>query len=131
VLRSMLVSPLLVVFAAVAGGMICRANGINPHPHEAWLAAIVALLASSAGVFPIIWFSKPTRASGFQAALLGSVLHLAICLGGAGVILVMRRPPDAFVYWMLVLYWLTLFAMCGVFIGRLRSPARPVETLSH
>ena len=42
-----------------------------------------------------------------------------------------HAPIRPFVYWMLVLYWLTLFAMCGVFISRLRTPARPMETLPH
>lgn len=130
-LRTMLLSPLVVIVAAAAGAGVCRAVGINPHFHELLIACGLAGLAATLGVFPILRLSHPSAAIGFQAAFLGSLLHLLLCLVGASAIILLRHPADAFVYWMLVLYWLTLFGMCWVFVSRLRAPAGPVGTLSH
>ena len=130
-LRTMLLSPVVVIVAAAAGAGVCRALGIDPHVHELLIACGLTALAELLGVFPIVRLSHPSPATGFQAAFLGSVIHLALCLAGAFTIILLRRPSDAFVYWMLVLYWLTLSGMCGVFVSRLRTPAGPVGTLSH
>jgi hypothetical protein len=127
----MLLSPSVILVAAVAGTTICRATGVDPHLHELLLACGLALLASAAGVSPILCLPHAAPASRFQAALLGSILHLLICLVGGCSVVFLRHPTDAFVYWMLILYWLTLSTMCVVFVSRLRTPVRSLETPSH
>jgi len=127
----MLLNPLVVIVAVAAGAGVCRALGLNPHLHELLIAGGLTGLASTLGLFPLYRLSQPSPASGFQAAFLGSILHLVLCLGGACAIISLLHTSTAFVYWMLVLYWLTLFGMCGVFVSQLRTPARPMETLSH
>lgn len=127
----MLLSPLVVIVAAATGAGVCRAVGVNPHSHELLMAATLATLAAMLGITPILRLSHPGHASRFQAAFLGSILHLAVSLAGACAIILLLRPADAFVYWMLALYWITLFATSGVFVSRLRTPAGTMESLSH
>jgi hypothetical protein len=129
--RSMLLNPLIVMVAAAAGTEVCRAIGVNPHVHELLIAGGLCLLASTLGVLPIVRITQPTPASEFQAAFLGSILHMVLCLGGACAVIWLLHTSTAFVYWMIALYWLTLFGMCGIFVSRLRMPARPAGTLSQ
>jgi len=125
----MLINPVVVVVAAATGIAVCRAAGTNPHIPEMLVASGICLLAAALATIPILRQpADATHAALFQSAFLGSVIHLALAIAFAAVILFWRKPGSAFIYWLLAMYWLTLTGLCAVFVKRMRVPAKPLGT---
>jgi hypothetical protein len=128
----MLINPVMVIASAAVGVGVCRAASVNPHVPEMLVACGICLLAAAMGMIPIARQPKEASAAAlFQSAFLGSVLHLAGAVAFAALVLFWRKPGTPFIYWLLVMYWLTLIGLCAVFVKRLRTPAKPVGTVSN
>jgi len=128
-LRTTLINPALVVLAAATGIFVCRAVGANPHIPEMLIAGGICLLSAALAMIPILRQpAHATHAGLFQSAFLGSVIHLALCIALAAIILFWRKPGSAFIYWLLAMYWLTLIGLCTAFVKRLRVAAKPLGT---
>jgi hypothetical protein len=124
VLKMVMLNVAVVLGAGLAGAGICRAVGVDPHGRDVALAAAIALVAACAGAAPIAFRRGVAADIGgiFQACFLGTVLHLATAVVLTVVVLLTLRPGNAFVYWMLVMYWLTLGGLCAIFVRTLRKP---------
>jgi hypothetical protein len=124
VARNILISFGFVIAAAALCAGICRALGCDPHLTDLTLAAGVCLLESIAGLAPISFAGGASLAGTFQAALVGSVLHMVSALIFAFVAVMGLRRGNAFVYWMLAFYMLTLGELVVIFVTHMRAKER-------
>jgi drug/metabolite transporter (DMT)-like permease len=121
VARALLINPVVIALAAALGVGVCFALGINPHFREMSMAVGICMVSSELAILPVLLNEKLLRAHISQAALLGTIVHLMLATMMAAIILLWLRPPLAFVYWLLALYWLTLIAISAVFVKILRQ----------
>jgi hypothetical protein len=124
VTRNILISFALVIVATVLCAGACRAAGADPHLSDLGLAAGICLLAAIAGLIPISFAGRSSLTALFQAALIGSVLHMAAAIGLAAAAVLCLRRGNVFVYWMLAFYWVTLLEILAIFVGRSRTQQR-------
>ena len=126
-----IVNPVLIIVAGAAGVGVSHVAGFNPHFHELLLASIATLLASEIALVPHFLKSDNTPASSFQAAFLGTMIHLGLSLIlGAGIVL-MLKPATAFIWWLMPMYWVTLIGICTIFIRSMRSPVGSNKTATN
>ena len=124
-----IVTLLLAVLVTAAGGYaLCAIAHFNAHPASMALAAGAALVAGGVAFVPLILARGATQAAVAQAALLGTLIHLMGCLGGAALLLLVARMPAA-TYWMMAFYWATLIALVLGFTRAVKvAPAAPAAT---
>ena len=115
-----LVNPLIVLISAAAGVAACSAAGVNPHVREMLLACAICIFASEAALVPAFLNRRPIAAL-IQGTFLGTVMHLALVAILGLVAMLVLKPGNAFVYWLLAIYWLTLVATSAVFIKMVRT----------
>jgi hypothetical protein len=121
----MLINPLVVAAFAAIGVAACRAEGADPHLGQLILAAGICLLSSEFGILPVLFNDALLRAHPAQAALLGTVVHLLMATTLSAIVFVWLRPPAAFLYWLLGMYWLTLGSLVVMFIKIVRRSVMP------
>ncbi len=113
-MRALLFIPLAVVLVCGCGYALCAALGWAVYPREMLIAASTCIVAGVLAVVPlgIIRYSgAATPANVAQASLVGTMIHLFVCIGVAAVVLMMKvRLAGAFTYWLMPFYWLTLMA---------------------
>ena len=126
-----LVNPVLLIVASLAGVGVARLAGFSPHLHELVLAVITALVASEISLIPHLLKIENTPAATFQAAFLGTVLHLALFLVQGVVIVLTIKPGSAFIWWLMPLYWVTLIGLCSIFIRTMRAPVESKTTATN
>ncbi len=102
--------------------LACRIFGANPHAAELLTAAGVCLISVEVGVLPLALRRKATPDALFQAGFLGTVLHLLLAAALAAVVMFGFNTSNAFAYWMLGMYWMSLLGLCWVIAGRMRRP---------
>lgn len=125
---------LLTVLAAVlvtAGGgyALCVAAGWDANPTSMLIAAVVALLASAAALVPLLLTRGADQGARAQAALVGTLIHMLGCLGGAAVMLVVIKALPGAAYWLLAFYWTTLAALVTGLAREVR--AAPLAGAAH
>jgi hypothetical protein len=130
-LWAMLLNPLIVLVSAAIGFAVCRAAGINPHPPQMLIASGVCMFAAEMGMIPLLRQRNQSAAALFQAAFLGSVIHLALAAVLAVVVILGLKPGNSFVFWLLAMYWLTLASLCVLFVKTIRAQAGPMRTTSN
>jgi hypothetical protein len=121
----MLVNPVVVVVFAAIGIAACRGAGTDPHLGQMILAAGICLLSSEFGILPVLFNGTLLRAHPAQAALLGTVVHLLMATTLSAIVFVWLRPPPAFLYWLLGMYWLTLGSLAIMFVKIVRRSPMP------
>jgi hypothetical protein len=117
--------PLSLLATAGVGCAVLRVIGWNAYAFEMALAAGAILVATAIGVAPILWFRQSSVANIAQASLVGTVVQMfAGFTIGAGIWYLggaLNRTP--FLYWLLVMYWISLTALVAVIIDLLRHTA--------
>jgi hypothetical protein len=126
----LLVIPVVMILATAVSVAACRTAGINPHVHDLMTAAGICLIAAEVGIIPLLRIRHRVAIALFQAAFLGTVLHLTLEVLLGGIVLFWLKPSSAFIYWLLASYWLTLLGLCAVFVRALRATANPNGTPS-
>jgi hypothetical protein len=127
--RALIFIPVAVLLLCVSGYGCCAALGWDPHPREMFIAATTCLAAGLLAVVPLAlaryMTGALTPASAAQAALVGTMIHLFICIGVAAVVLLtkMHVATAAFTYWLLALYWTTLAALAAALVAEVRAVA--------
>lgn len=125
--RSLLL--LVSVLAGTVGvGLIaCKLAGIDPHGREMMMAVAIALFSGQIGILPASSQQKKKgdTAAMFQAALLGSVMHLGLVFVLAVGAMLAGRADKPFVFWLLGAYWATLAALCFVFAKLIKAAPVP------
>lgn len=111
---------LAVAFAAAVG--VCRAIGIDAHVKDLLAATLTCLVAGELATIPLMLSRGGNQASVAQAALIGSAVHLFVCVAVAGILVLGRLGPGpVFLYWLLGFYWVTLIVLVVVFAKSIRS----------
>src|SRR4051794_1192510 len=121
-MRALLLVPIVLIIAFTAAAGICRAAGIDPHVKDLLAATLTCIVAGELAAVPLVLTRGGSQASVVQAALVGSVVHLFVCIAVAGIIVMARLGAGpAFLYWLLGLYWVTLVALLTAFVKAIRT----------
>ncbi len=122
-LRATIIPPVLVIVIAVIGVVLCRALGMDPHVKTLLGAAAVCVTVAELALVPSMLNTQTGPAAVFQAAFLGTVIHLGFVAAVSGAVVFTLKPHTSFVYWVLLMYWVTLIGLCVGFIRAVRSSA--------
>src|SRR5438552_990484 len=121
-MRAFVLVPVVVAIAVAVGFAIVRATGHDAHVRELLAAAVTCLLAGELAATPLLSARGANQAGVAQAALIGTVVHLFVCVVVAAVVVLGHLPlGQSFVYWLLGLYWVTLIALVIAFAKAVRS----------
>jgi hypothetical protein len=122
-MRTLLIIPIAIALAVGIGYAICAAMHVNPHVREMMFAAVVCLIASVGAMIPIIRTRGASQASVVQSALVGTMIHLFVCCGLGGALIITKAfgLTNAFAYWLLGLYWVTLIVVVVGLIGAIKA----------
>jgi hypothetical protein len=131
--KSVLLIPVAVLLAAALGLALLKIAGKNLYARELLIAAVVATLAAEAALLPTFLTRGAPKSAVAQAGLVGTVLHmfLALVLGAALWSLGLAGHRPAFLYWLMLTYWVSLAAVVAALVLALRaapndpSPHRP------
>jgi hypothetical protein len=121
-MRNLLWIPLAIVVVIGLGAAVCRASGMPPHLREALIAACACLLVSELGLVPV-WVARGSDVSTLApAALVATLVHLFGNVLVAAVVLLGRLPlHTAFVFWLTVMYWVTLIVLVVILVRLVRA----------
>jgi hypothetical protein len=129
--RALIVNPLVLAVSAGLGLALCALLGWDAHPREMAWALAVCLIAAEAGS-SLLPLRHTLAVHPAQAGLLATVLHLMLATVLAGAVLFVRRPPMAFVNWLLPFYWVTLMAVTVAAVRVVRSESQaPLPPVSQ
>jgi uncharacterized membrane protein len=121
-MRSLLPVPLVVLLAAGGGLGVCALAGWNPHIRELLLAAGAVTLASLAAFVPLVLVRGASQLAVSQAALVGTMIHLFVAISFAAVAVLGHFGLDnAFLSWLLALYWVTLIVLVSRFVEAVKA----------
>ena len=119
--------PVAIACVCASGYGICAATGWQPHPREMLVAAATTLAAGVLAVAPLVVMrltSSLNPSSVAQAALVGTMIHLFVCIGVAAFVLMTKMPlAPAFTYWLAAMYWTTLIALAAGLVVEVRAVA--------
>ena len=118
---------LSMMLVGAAGVALCHLANWNANLPLMTYAAAVTLVATLGALLPLALSHNGSQLSIAQSALVGTSLHLLICIAITAAIVFLRHPALAFVYWICAFYWATLATICVWYATALRrSPtARP------
>src|SRR5437773_2813235 len=101
-MRALLLVPLSLLLACAGGFTVCLVLGIAPHERELLAAGLTCLLAGELAVIPIILTRGASQLAVVQAALIGTVVHLFVCVLAATVLTFARVvAAHSYLCWML------------------------------
>jgi hypothetical protein len=130
--RALIYIPLAVIVVCGVAFACCAAVGWQPHPRGMLIAAATCLAAGLLAVMPLVVIRRTGAANAgnvAQAALIGTVIHLFVCIGVAAVVLLTKMPlGPAFTYWLAALYWTTLAGLAAGLIGEVRTVSAAAGT---
>ena len=136
-MRSLLVIPIMIAVVSGVGCAACAAMGWTPHVREMFIAAATCVAAGALAIMPLVIVRTRMTVSAAnvaQAALLGTMLHLGVCVAVMGAVLVLKiRLAPAFTYWLMAFYVTSLTALAAGLVTEVRAvaaraaagPARP------
>ena len=121
-MRAMLLIPIALLICAAGGYAMCRALGISVHERELISAVLTCLFAGEVAMIPMVLTRGASQVTVVQSALMGTTLHLFVCLAIAtGVTFGKLVPAGPYLYWMLFFYWVTLISLVIAFAKSVRS----------
>jgi hypothetical protein len=122
-LRLLLLNPLLIVGAAIAGAGACRIARVPVRAVDLAAAAAVSLIAAEAAV--IVAGRRRGGEIGPRAttALIALVLQMLLSIVLAASVAFSHQVGPTFVWWMLVMFWVTLLGVSAVLVRLVRAPA--------
>jgi len=122
-LRLLLINPLLILGVAIAGAGTCRLCGADWHPRDLIAAAGVGLIAAEVAVVVAVSRRSADTAQTAMTALLALVLQLLLSIVLAAAMMFSHQTGPSFVWWMLVMFWVTLAGVSAVLVRLVRSAA--------
>ena len=121
-MRALLLVPFAVLVTAACGFAGANAFGLAIHEREMMIAGITCLVAGALASLPIILTRGASQIAVVQAALLGTIVHLFVCIITATVLALAKLvAPQPYLYWILGFYWMTLMALVIGFARAVRS----------
>ena len=124
-MRALLVAPLALLLTAGVGYAVCRAAAWDPHLNELAYAGAIALVATIAGLIPLMLTRHADQGAVAQAGLVATVVHLFVAIALAGVMILVLKLGQPFTYWLFAFYWMTLVVVAVVAVRSVRH-APPV-----
>ncbi len=123
-LRLLLVNPLLILGVAIAGAAICRVARVPLAAGDLVAAAAVSLIASEVAV--IVAGRRRGADIGQRAltALIALVLQMGLSIALAALAIFSHQVGRTFVWWVLVMFWVTLLGVSAVLVRLVRAPPR-------
>jgi hypothetical protein len=122
-LRPLLINPVLIFGVSVIGAAICRLNGADWHPRELFVASGVGLIAAELAVIVAVSRRGADTAETAITALLALGLQLLLSLILGAVAMFTHQVGMAFVWWMMVMFWVTLLGVSAVLVRLVRAAA--------
>lgn len=128
--RSLFIAPAAVAVIAVAICATGAAAGWALTPGVVIPAAIIAIIAATAALLPIVWMHKNTADVVIQAGLAGTVLHMLLFLilsagaWAAGLI----QKIDAYAICLMIFYCVSIIPVAAVMIRAIRSASPPAAS---
>ena len=115
------------ILTAAVGLIVCRILKWDVHTTLLIAAAIAALLASVAGLVPMLLTRGASQPAVAQAALVGTMVHLFACVTATAVgTLGSAKLGIAFTYWLLAFYGASLTALAAAYVSAVRkAPMAP------
>jgi hypothetical protein len=121
-MRAMLSVPLAVILFAAISFAICKLLGWNAHGSDLIAAGFTCLVAGELAGIPLILARGGNTLAISQAALVGSVIHLLASIVIAGIAVMLKlHVGQAYLFWMLGFYWITLLVLVIGFAKAIRS----------
>jgi len=121
-MRRLLLIPASLALTIAIGVGACVGTGRNPHTTAMLAAAAAVVIASVAGLVPMLFTTAGSQLVATQAALVGSMVHLfTVAIAAVVVVLGSLLPGMAFLSWLLAMYWMSLAALVVVYAGAIRS----------
>jgi hypothetical protein len=121
--RSLFFAPAVIAAVAAAGLALCAAAGWNLHVRTVVAAGVVACLASTLALAPLILTRGATAGTVILAGLAGTVLHLMafliLSLGAWAVDLI--GQPNVYALWLLVFYTVSILPVARIIIQFIRT----------
>lgn len=129
-LRALSLISVTLALVTALGIALCKTAGWNVGA-SGLAAAGAAALAASAGALIPLWLSRgASGATVAQAGLAGTVIHMMIAIGCAGLTLLVRdKISHSFIFWLLAFYWTTLTALVVTFAGAVKAASPAPETV--
>src|SRR5690242_2748045 len=101
-MRAFVLLPIVLAVAFAVAIGVCRAIGIDAHLKDLLAATLTCLVAGELATVPLMLSRGANQAGVAQAALLGSVVHLFVCVAVAGILVLGRLGAGpVYLYWML------------------------------
>jgi hypothetical protein len=123
----LLVIPIAIAVVCGVGCAACAALDWTPHLREMFLAVATCLAASALAIVPMAIVQTrmtPNAANVAQAALMGTMLHLGVCVVVMGAVLLLKiRLAPAFTYWLMAFYVTSLTALAAGLVTEVRAVA--------
>jgi hypothetical protein len=117
---------LCIVLAAAAAVPIVRAATGRGHEREVITAGAIVLIAGELSLLPLVFARRSKMLVVFQAALIGTVIHLFLTFAMGAVAFAMRLIEDRyfFLFVLMGLYWVSLIFLVIVMTraGRQAEP---------
>jgi hypothetical protein len=128
VLRPLLINPLLILGVAIAGTAICRLSGADVHPRDLIAAAGIGLIAAEIAVIAAVIRRGTDTAQTAMNALVALVLQMLLSIALAAAAMFSQQVGRAFVWWMLIMFWVTLLGVSAVLVRLVRTAAAASAT---
>jgi hypothetical protein len=120
-MRTWALIPIALGIATACGLALCRALGISPHERELLDAAVTCLFASALAMIPIIVVRGTAQITVVQSALVGTAVHLFVCLAVAMVLVFGKfLTAQPYLFWMLAMYGSSLIVLVITFARTVR-----------
>jgi hypothetical protein len=112
-MKSLWLIPLVVALVLGTAAAALTVFGVSVNPMEPLAAGVIATAAGVLGLTPILRSARKDPVAIFQAALIGTVVHLVSASIFTGVLLGLHvvQTHAAFVFWLLAGYWASLITL--------------------
>src|SRR5262245_54686385 len=108
-MRALVLIPVAILLTAACGLAAAQMLGFEIHVRELMMAAFTCLIAGVLAVVPLILARGASQIAIVQAALIGTLVHLFVCVIASMVLTFAKlAAPQPYLFWMLGFYWMTL-----------------------
>ena len=124
-MKGLFLVPVVMALSAAAGALVLRGLGRPVDVRNLVAAAVIAMSAAEAALMPLLLTRHAGPAAVSQAGLVGTVVHLflSIALGAAAYVMKLTGRRDAFLFYLLCFYWVSLIYIVTVMAKEIRRSA--------
>jgi len=122
--------PVVMALSAAAAVLILRGLGKPVDVRNLVASVVITMTAAEAALMPLLLTRHAGPVGNTQAALVGTVLHLFLCvsLGAAAYMMKLAGRRDVFLFYLLSFYWVSLVYVVLVMSREVRRSASNANT---